>query len=228
LETTDQEFFSTETKLLLDLMSAISRGIQSRRSYEWDLLLSKEQLSSKLWIVQTLVRSSIVELGNVLVLGGWVGQLARLIAKHPSLKTGVVRNLDLSELCVEISEIVNRDLRIDDSKFRASHGNWMRLDYEKTKLKLKNKEGQEFVEEVQFDTIINTCCEHESDFSSWLKKIPKNRLLILQSNNLEYPDHVNTTSSLQEFQNHCRLSKTLFSGSMNFESYDRWMLIGYL
>ena len=41
------------------------------------------------------------------------------------------------------------------------------------------------------DTVINTSCEHIENFNEWYDKIPKGKIVILQTNNYFDFEHVN-------------------------------------
>ena len=78
------------------------------------------------------------------------------------------------------------------------------------------------------DTIINTSCEHIENFDNWYSKVPNDRLMILQTNDyFEIDDHINCVKNINEFQKMCPLSKELYSGVLNLDQYNRFMLIGY-
>ena len=78
------------------------------------------------------------------------------------------------------------------------------------------------------NTIINTSCEHLLDLDHWIKKIPRKRLVILQSNNyFEVDEHINCVRSVEEFSNLVKLKKVIWGGELELPKYTRYMLIGY-
>jgi hypothetical protein len=78
------------------------------------------------------------------------------------------------------------------------------------------------------DTIINTSCEHIENFSKWYSKIPKGKLIILQSNDyFEVKEHVNCSKSISQFSKTCPMTETLFEGELFLPKYTRFMKIGF-
>ena len=79
------------------------------------------------------------------------------------------------------------------------------------------------------DTIINTSCEHIEQFTKWFTTIPKNKLVVLQTNNyFELPEHVNCVKDINEFKQQAPLSNIIYEGELELEKYTRYMLIGYV
>ncbi len=56
-----------------------------------------------------------------------------------------------------------------------------------------------------YDTIINTACEHV-DYCKWLSQLPKGKRVIIQNTNYKEPeDHTNTVNNLDEFRGSVKL-----------------------
>ena len=93
-----------------------------------------------------------------------------------------------------------------------------------------NYEVIEAKHEVEKPTcVINTSCEHISDFDTWWNSIPKGTLVILQNNDfVEHEDEtvVNTVKDVDEWANSLNLSKQIFTGTLALEHYNRFMIIG--
>ena len=78
------------------------------------------------------------------------------------------------------------------------------------------------------DTIINTSCEHIEKFTEWFNAIPRDKLVVLQSNNyFEIDDHINCVKNITEFKQQAPLSNIIYEGELELEKYTRFMLIGY-
>ena len=61
----------------------------------------------------------------------------------------------------------------------------------------------------------------------WLDKIPKGKLVILQTNDfLEGNGHVNCIETKEEMIEKYKLSEVLYNGELRLENYTRFMLIG--
>jgi hypothetical protein len=77
-------------------------------------------------------------------------------------------------------------------------------------------------------TIVNTSCEHIENFDTWYNKIPKGKLVILQTNDyVENEDHVNCSLDLPAFEAQTPMTTCLYSGELQLEKYTRYMRIGY-
>jgi hypothetical protein len=77
------------------------------------------------------------------------------------------------------------------------------------------------------DTIINTSCEHIENFNEWYSKYPNGKIVVLQSNNFfEIKEHINCSSSLEEFANQTPMSHVYYDGELFLDKYTRYMRIG--
>jgi hypothetical protein len=65
------------------------------------------------------------------------------------------------------------------------------------------------------------------DFSAWWEMIPLGKLVALQSNNLDLPEHVNKSDTLDEFLKLVPLSRLLYKGELLVSGYKRFMIIGH-
>jgi hypothetical protein len=195
----------------------------------WRNALSETQMESKAWLIQTLLEKQILDLQNVMIMGGWIGLLGNFLLNQSELKINCVRSFDIDWQSVHASDELNKELETIDWKFKASVADWDELDYDLTKYQTRRLSDQSLADcETRFDTIINTCCEHMKSFSEWIGKVPDDRLMILQSHsNSEQEGHVNTCGSLDEFSEACRLGTVLFRGQLSLKQHQRYMLIGY-
>ena len=67
------------------------------------------------------------------------------------------------------------------------------------------------------------------DFEHWFAKIPKGKLVCLQSNDyVAIDEHVNCVKDSLHFAEMAPLSKVLFTGELPLEKYTRFMRIGYV
>jgi hypothetical protein len=76
----------------------------------------------------------------------------------------------------------------------------------------------------KYKLIINTSCEHISN-NTWYKNITLGTKLVLHSNNLLGYDHINTCQDVEEMINKYPM-KLYYSGSLDFQNYKRFMLVG--
>ncbi|MEC7537396.1 MAG: class I SAM-dependent methyltransferase, partial [Pseudomonadota bacterium] len=77
------------------------------------------------------------------------------------------------------------------------------------------------------DLLINTSCEHLEDFDAWFRAMPRDTLLVLQSNDyFSEAEHVNCQLDLAAFQEQAPMRELIFAGELEFDKYTRFMLIG--
>ena len=77
------------------------------------------------------------------------------------------------------------------------------------------------------NTVINTSCEHITNFQQWFLRIPSKTLCVLQSNDfVDCDQHVNCVNDLYAFANQTPLDKVLYEGKLGLEKYTRFMRIG--
>lgn len=187
---------------------------------------SKGQIESKLWLLNTLKETQIHNLGLVYLLAGWYGLLGHMLLSDDKIHCKI-RSFDIDKDCARIAESFNRQYVLNNWQFKATTKDIHDIDYTSHKYKTLRANGTEVELHEVPDTIINTSCEHIANFDDWYEKIPKGKLLILQSNNYyELPEHVNCSSNLNDFKDSCLMNELIYSGTLSTEKYDRFMLIG--
>lgn len=198
----------------------------------WDDCFSRGQLQSKMWLVQELEKLDL-KLGVVFLCAGWYATLATMIFESKLDITDVkIRSFDLDPTCANIAETFNKAWLTEDWKFKASTHDIMNFKFDPNygggayywNTNASNKVVQ--MKDIP-DTFINTSCEHIENFDKWYAKIPKGRLVILQSNNyFEIEEHVNCVSNIDEFIKMAPMTELMYSGFKNLPKYKRFMLIG--
>ena len=195
---------SNET-LTSTLQSSIGNIVEKYPNARWKDVFRENQLESKSWLVKQLQHWD-TDLGIVYICGGWYGVLSSMlfISKLPINR---IYSYDIDPFSTQIANDINSFKHIN--RFMAITEDIHNLDYNKC------------------DTIINTSCEHITNFSDWYNNIPDNKLLVLQSNNMsDWHEHVNCIESLEEFKQQCYISNLLYSGELENEEFTRYMLIG--
>lgn len=164
------------------------------------------QLKSKEWLVNNLARYIETEV-SIDINGGWVGTLASLIFQS-DISCSAIRSIDIDPDCEEIAKMMNKKEEMQ-GRFTALTSDMCAV--------FSNA-----------DVVINTSCEHitQHQYNSWLKNIPQNSLLVLQSNNYDIPEHIRTAKSLEHFKDQCGSLDILWNGALNLPLYKRWMIIG--
>ena len=192
--------------------------------------LHEGQIASKVWLIEQL-NEVIIKVNldntkkktkkipvnpNVLVCGGWCGVMATLLF-NSNIKVNNVRSIDIDPRLKPIALTMNKHYKLN-GKFTAGTCNML-----------------DFKNYNDYDMIINTVCEHIAwdDYYKWLDKIPKDRLIILQSCNYIYPPHISCVSSEEDFKKKCGVTNILYSGTLEqpkyigkFSDFKRYMVIG--
>lgn len=187
--------------------------------------LSAGQIESKKWLVQTLEGLNL-PLGNIFVLAGWWGILPSMIFES-NLNYKSIRSFDIDPSCANIADTMNRKYVMENWKFKATTQDILEINYRTHTYFTKRSDDSLAEMSDSPDTIINTSCEHIVDFPAWWEMIPLGKLVVIQSNNLEHPEHVNRSESLEAFMNSAPISKILYKGEHSVSGYKRFMIIGY-
>ena len=163
------------------------------------------QLKSKEWLITNL-RKNVNKFVSIDIHGGWVGVLASMIFQS-NISARYICSVDLDPTCEPIATMMNK-MEEQDGRFRAITADMCSVP-------------------VSGDVIINTSCEHitQDQYETWLARLPKDSIVVLQSNNYAIPEHIRIANSLDEFRKQSHI-KELWSGSLKTQLYDRWMIIG--
>jgi len=172
--------------------------------------ISPNQIKCKLWLVEELSKLP-VEFPNIQLYGGWYGfPLIDFLLEEFNIN--LIQNIDLDEEAIAIynMHVLRRNLKnklvgkITDASNRTR--------YDKS-----------------IDLVINTSSEHMPDLPVLIKdkKYKKECIFALQSNNMfHHSDHINCVNNVQELIKKSGLRKILYSGTLNLDEYERYMVIG--
>jgi hypothetical protein len=172
--------------------------------------ISPNQIKCKLWLVEELSRLP-VEFPNIQLYGGWYGfPLIDFLLEEFDIN--LIQNIDLDEEAIAIynMHVLRRNL--------------------KTKLVGKITDASNRTRYDKFiDLVINTSSEHMPDLPVLIKdkKYKKECVFALQSNNMfHHSDHINCVNNVQELIKKSGLRKILYSGTLDIDEYERYMVIG--
>jgi hypothetical protein len=187
-------------------------------------LFSKGQMESKSWLVDSLVEIN-QPLGTVFICAGWYGSLATFLFES-GLSIDKIRSFDVDEQCAIRADTFNRSWVMDGWQFKASTLDIVKMTYPLTHTTYR-ADGSSLELTEMPDTIINTSCEHISNFSDWYNAIPSGKIVILQSNDyFEIDEHVNCSESLEEFNRMTPMQETYKLDKLELSKYTRYMKIG--
>ncbi len=171
------------------------------------------QLKSKSWLVDSLVdyiypkRNKEMSFPvTVDIHGGWVGTLASMLFQS-AIPIKHIRSIDIDPTCEPIATMMNKGEEIT-GKFTAVTADMCALN-------------------SKADIIVNTSCEHitQEQYNLWLSRLPQDSLLVLQSNDYTFPEHIRIARSLEEFKEQCQVT-VLWASELKLPLYTRWMIIG--
>lgn len=172
----------------------------------------KGQVKSKIWLIDKLAPYVKLKENNIIIHGGWNGVLASLLFQsHIKIKNIV--SIDIDSECEQIANTINRIEQIEN-RFKAITCDMVDYRYS-------------FCPNP--DIVINTSCEHISQqtYDKWLSNIPKDSIIVLQSNNyFDLEEHIRCASTLDEFIQQSNLN-ILESNVLELPKYNRFMIIGY-
>jgi hypothetical protein len=163
------------------------------------------QMKSKEWLIENL-EPFVTKPSRIDIHGGWVGVLASMLFQS-NISIKYICSVDIDPVCEHVATMMNK-IEEQDGRFKAITRDMCTVP-------------------VNGDVIINTSCEHitQEQYESWLARLPKESLIVLQSNNYQIPEHVRTARTLEEFKEQSHLTE-VWSGILKTQLYDRWMIIG--
>ena len=199
--------------------------------------LNKNQMASKLWLADSLFATLGARLGQVLILGGWIGALGAVLLHDRRFDITRVVSVDIDPRCAPIAESLNAT-HVRAGRFAARTADMVELDYRESDGLYAERDGVGSATGntanhggattgERADLVVNTSCEHLSAFERWYARIPGGQLLVLQSNDyFACGEHVNCVVDLAAFRTQAPLRQVLFAGERRMRRYTRFMLIG--
>ena len=186
---------------------------------------SRGQIASKKWLIEELKKVD-KSLGTVFLCAGWYATVVPMI-EEANIEFDKIRSFDIDTDVWKIAEVFNKDLVLDDWKFKASTQDIHDINYNVHKYETTKSNGDIETLKDSPDTIINTSCEHIENFDSWYAKLPTGKLVILQSNNyFDISEHVNCVQDISQFEQMTPMQEVYFTGELKLEKYTRYMRIG--
>jgi hypothetical protein len=164
------------------------------------------QIKSKEWLIKIL-EEKIQDSVSIDIFGGWVGTLSSMLFQS-NLSIKNITSYDIDPSCEPIAVMMNKKEEME-GRFKAY--------------------TRDMCETVSTaDLIINTSCEHltQPQYDKWLSQMPKDKFIVLQSNNYDIPEHIRLAASLIDFRDQCKLKSIHWAGTFELPLYTRYMIIG--
>ena len=142
--------------------------------------LDEIQLRSKHWLLDELEPVAPLTDATMIVLGGWCGVLPWLLYRRRGWVPQLTVSVDVDPVACSIGA---RTTGRETPRLHFLCQDVHRLDYDRLAT------GHRLV-------LVNTICEHLSDFAGWRRLVPPGTRVVLQSNDYRgCPDHVNCVDS---------------------------------
>jgi hypothetical protein len=172
--------------------------------------VSPKQIACKRWLVNELLEIP-REFNNIQLFGGWFGY-PLIDMLNNSYKIKSLTNID----CDHDAILVNK--RFSKEYFNHHFVNYSKLSVEQYAGNFKD-----------IDLVINTSSEHMLNLPDLIKnkKYSESCIFALQSNNMfNIEDHTNCVQSKEELIKKSGLNNILYSGKLDLDNYERYMVIG--
>jgi len=169
----------------------------------------KGQIRSKLWLINILEKKVKKENLNIVIHGGWNGVLASLLF-NSNLNIKKITSVDIDPACRDTAYTINKRQEIE-GRFRATTKDMTIYRYDENP-----------------DIVINTSTEHvtDDDLQQWFYNIPKEALVVAQSNNFfSLEEHINCVKTQTELSNKFNLENKK-EYTLKLPQYNRYMVIG--
>jgi glycosyltransferase involved in cell wall biosynthesis len=199
--------FVKKLKLSSEENLRLRKVICNHPMVNWRDAFGHSQIESKRRIVEKL-SSELAPDRNVLLIGGWVGMIPYLL-NLKKVFTGKVINIEIDPEALAASADFNS---LASFKYET-------LLMDATKVKYLDYENL---------IIVNTSCEHLSNYSEWIKLIPAGTRCYFQSNNMYgIEGHVNCHKTLEDFKNNSGLASIESTEEIDIgDGWLRYMLVG--
>jgi hypothetical protein len=181
--------------------------------------LNPAQVACKRWLLDTLCDAGAAQFGRIYVLGGWYGVLGAMFLHDPRFNVDKVVSIDIDPQCRSIAEALNRS-GVENGRFESLTADAYELDYPGLLAGGPDSAARP-------DLLVNTSCEHLTDFDRWYAKIPRGTLLALQSNDyFDCEEHDNCVPDIESFARQAPMAERIYEGHKKLRKYTRFMLIG--
>jgi hypothetical protein len=190
------------------IVNRLLQATGSSPDINWKDALSRNQVKSKIWLLETMSQQGwLTDQTKMILVGGWVGLLPALAnLRQHRFKSAV--NFDLDPDVHFAARLLNT------GPFYS---------FQSQQKDIRQVDLTEYADHIIVDTIV----EHFSDHKSWVQSLSPGTQVILQGNDMfDVPDHVNCHSSLEEFVDDSGLDSIVWQGQLDLPGCSRFMIMG--
>ena len=180
---------------------------------------SDGQVSSKLWLCRS-IESFLKERPRLTlwIFGSWYGTLAFLLLTRERLDIKKIYCFDVDRRANKIAKKILDHWRFQEVEIEVFNEDCQNISIDSPYYKMAKP-----------DLIINTSCEHMSDYQ-WWQHIPPETFFALQSTDMPHPTHINPVHSLNEFRTKISPCEIFRAEEKHFSyptlKFNRFMLVG--
>jgi len=192
------------------LIERLVASIESAPFVNWRDALSRNQIKSKLWLLENMQkRDWLKEDTKILLVGGWIGILPLLISAGGH-KINTIINVDSDPTVHVPAKILNE----------SPYFEFITIKEDIRSLDIPDHDYKNYI-------VVDTIVEHFADHGDWLKSLPRETKVVLQGNDMfDVADHVNCHHDLDEFVVSCDVSILHYQGFKELNDCTRFMLLG--
>ena len=139
---------------------------------------------------------------RILYIGSWFGVFTRYLCEHYPDYT--FDQIDMDHRLEQINKRFCRDV--------PNYGEYFNMSVDL----FENLE--------QYSAVINLSTEHMSE--DWYQRLLPGTKILMQSNNFELEDHINTCKTIDEMKLRYPLSSILYENTIELNIYNRFTLVG--
>ena len=180
---------------------------------------SHGQIKSKIWLSESFSKWAARHLDTGVKYelnwyGSWVGIGPFLLLTGTGIQFKAINLFDLNAESLEASRLI-----LDYWRCEAIELSTQLLDVN-THIPLA----------TSHQIFVNSACEHMEN-EAWLQNLPAGSIVLLQSTDMQHPEHINCSRTIEDFVNkQNRLVRVLESGQIQFDypdkKFSRFMLFG--
>ena len=187
---------------------------------------SRGQIQSKIWLVEELKKIITGPIDTLVHYGGWYATIAYFLFKEFDIRQ--YYNIEQDKKCVWIGDFFNYPQYNNSWKYKGVFMDVNDIHYNKDNeftAHTQNKQQEKIQLTVKPNFILNTSCEHMDE--TWYKNLPDGTFVALQTNDyFSNEQHSNCVGGINEAIAKYPMTELYYSGSLDTQLYNRFMLIG--